>query len=87
MEDTLIVLTLEDGSEAEFELLEIIDYNKKQYAVLIGTELSCTGCTILEVEKIINDTMSFYPVTDDIAQQVFKVFKEHAKDTFHFENE
>lgn len=86
MEETIIVLTLEDGSEAEFELLEIVDYQDKKYAVLIGTDANCTGCTVLEVEKIIDDTMSFYPVESaDIANQVFEIFKEHAKDTFSFE--
>lgn len=85
MDDTIIVLTLDDGSEAEFELLEIIDYQSKQYAVLIGTDVSCCGCMILEVEKIVNDTMSFYPVaSNEIANQVFEIFKEHAKNTFTF---
>jgi hypothetical protein len=68
------------------ELLEIVDYQDKKYAVLIGTDANCTGCTVLEVEKIIDDTMSFYPVESaDIANQVFEIFKEHAKDTFSFE--
>ena len=85
MEDTIVVLTLEDGSEAQFELLEIIDFEDGKYAVLIGKDANCTGCMILEVEKIIDDTMSFYPVPVEIANQVFEIFKEHAKDTFTFE--
>ena len=85
MDDTIVVLTLDDGTEAQFELLEIIDFQDSQYAVLIGTDVNCTGCIILEVEKIIDDTMSFYPVPVEIANQVFEIFKEHAKDTFTFE--
>ena len=86
MEDTIVALTLEDGSEAQFELLEIIEFQTTQYAVLVGIDARCTGCMILEVEKIIDDTMSFYPVPIEIANQVFEIFKEHAKDLFTFES-
>lgn len=84
MDETVIVLTMEDGSEASFELLEIIPYQDKEYAVLIGIEADCTGCMVLEVEKIIDDTMSFYPADQKAADAVFELFKEHAKDTFTF---
>lgn len=86
MEDQeILVLSDEMGGEAEFEILDLIDYEDKQYAVLLPLDENDTGIVILEMTVIDEDNADYADVEDeDVLNAVFEIFKEEHKDEFDF---
>lgn len=86
MEDQeILVLSDEMGGEAEFEILDLIDYEDKQYAVLLPLDENDTGIVILEMTVIDEDNADYADVEDeDMLNAVFEIFKEAHKDEFDF---
>lgn len=86
MEDQeILVLSDEMGGEAEFEILDLIDYEDKQYAVLLPLDENDTGIVILEMTVIDEDNADYADVEDeDVLNAVFEIFKEAHKDEFDF---
>jgi len=89
--DNIIVLEDEHGNPAEFTFLDSIDYEGKEYVVLLPVEQEEDGeVVILGVEPIegSEDEESFVPVMDDdVLNAVFEVFKEKFKDLIEFSEE
>ena len=92
MEDEeVIILTLHDdeGNEEQFELLDLVDYQDKQYIVLFPVEDDDMEIVILQVEEIEgNDEEEAYVAVEDeaILDSVYGIFKERFKDEFEFED-
>lgn len=86
MEDQeILVLSDEMGGEAEFEILDLIDYEDKQYAVLLPLDENDTGIVILEMTVIDEDNADYADVEDEnVLNAVFEMFKELHKDEFDF---
>lgn len=86
MEDQeILVLSDEMGGEAEFEILDLIDYEDKQYAVLLPLDENDTGIVILEMTVIDEDNADYADVEDEaVLNAVFEIFKEAHKDEFDF---
>jgi uncharacterized protein YrzB (UPF0473 family) len=86
MEDQeILVLSDEMGGEAEFEILDLIDYEDKQYAVLLPLDENDTGIVILEMTVIDEDNADYADVEDEaVLNAVFEIFKEDHKDEFDF---
>ncbi|MBQ9974350.1 MAG: DUF1292 domain-containing protein [Oscillospiraceae bacterium] len=86
MEDQeILVLSDEMGGEAEFEILDLIDYEDKQYAVLLPLDENDTGIVILEMTVIDEENADYADVEDeDVLNAVFEIFKEEHKDEFDF---
>ena len=92
MEDeevTILTLHDDEGNEEQFELLDLVDYQDKQYIVLFPVEDDDMEIVILQVEEIKgNDEEEAYVAVEDeaILDSVYGIFKERFKDEFEFED-
>ncbi len=83
------VLTLvdENGEEAEFEYLDSIDYQDKEYLVLMPAGEAETQIVILEVQPVDEETENYLSVEDEATlDAVYGIFKERYKDILTFED-
>ena len=92
MEDeevTILTLHDDEGNEEQFELLDLVDYQDKQYIVLFPVEDDDMEIVILQVQEIEgNDEEEAYVAVEDeaILDSVYGIFKERFKDEFEFED-
>lgn len=83
----MLSLTDEEGNETQFEYLDCIEYNGKEYLILLPAGDDSAEIVILEVEPVDEETENYLSVGDqDILDAVFGIFKERYKDVFTFEN-
>lgn len=86
--DNVIVLEDEDGQEVEFELLDVIGYEKNDYLVLTAAEVSENAeVIILKSEPSENgkDEESYVGINDEkLVNKIYDIFKEKHKDDFNF---
>lgn len=86
--DNIIILNDEEGNEAEFEFLDLIEYDGEEYVVLLPVEESedAGEVVILKLEDTDSeDEESYVSVDDDeVLNKVFEIFKEKFKDDFNF---
>ncbi|MBQ9167079.1 MAG: DUF1292 domain-containing protein [Oscillospiraceae bacterium] len=86
-ESNILSLTDENGNEVEFEYLDSVDYNGKEYLVLLPTEEDDSSVVILEVEPVDEETENYLSVGDDATlNAVYDIFKERYKDVLTFED-
>ena len=86
-EASTLMLTDENGVDTEFEYLDCIDYEGKEYLILLPLDDEENGIVILEVEPIDEETENYLSVTDtDILDAVYGIFKEKYKDIIEFED-
>ena len=71
-EQELLTLTDENGNESTFEYLDVIEYQGKEYLILLPTE-EPAQIVILEIEP-------------ELLNAVYAVFKEKYKDVLTFED-
>ena len=87
-ESRILSLTDENGVETEFEYLDCIPYEGKEYLVLMPAEEEATEIIILEVEPVDEETENYISVQDEaILDAVYGIFKEKYKDVLTFEEE
>lgn len=85
-ESSIISLTDEEGNEVEFELLDSVDYEGKEYLVMLPPDDEASEVVILEVEPQGDDMETYLTVDDqETLDAVFAIFKERFKDIFTFE--
>lgn len=86
--DNVVILSDENGDEARFEFLDLIEYCGDEYVVLLPDEDSddADEVVILKLEESENDDEEAYVSVDDeaVLQAVFEIFREKFKDTFNF---
>ena len=73
------VLRLVDdaGQESAYEVLDVIDYEGEDYAVLFSTEPQATGAVILRIIPAAGDEEETYVgVDEETMQAVFAAFRE-----------
>ena len=86
-ETSLLSLTDENGVETEFEYLDCIEYNGKEYLVLLPAEEESSEIIILEVEPVDEETENYLSVGDEnVLNAVYGIFKERYKDILTFED-
>lgn len=93
----IITLTDENGEDMDFELLDLVEYEGKRYAVLLPPIEDVEGedenedeeVLILQVEDDGTEENESYVFVDDdnILTAVFDIFKEKFKDEFDFTEE
>ncbi len=88
-EDEMNVLTLtdENGEETEFEYLDVIEYQGKEYLFLMPLEEEAEndGIVILEIEPVDEDNENYLSVEDEaVLNAVYALFKERYKDIITF---
>ena len=85
-EASIISLTDEEGNEVEFELVDSVDYEGKEYLILLPPEDEAAEVVILEVEPQGDDYETYVTVSDEATlNAVFEIFKERFQDIFTFE--
>lgn len=86
-EPFILSLTDEEGNEVELELIDSVDYEGKEYLVLLPPEDEAVEVIILEVEPQGDDMETYVTVTEeDTLNAVFAIFKERFQDFFTFED-
>jgi uncharacterized protein YrzB (UPF0473 family) len=87
-EEELNVLTLtdENGVDTEFEYLDVIEYQGKEYLFLAPLdEEDSDGIVILEIEPVDEENENYLAVEDEaILDAVYAIFKERYKDVLEF---
>ena len=83
-----VILTDEFGVDSEFEFIDRIVYENKEYLFMLpvdsGDEES-SDAVIFLVESINGGGKSYSPVVDPLVDVLFEIFKERCKDRFDFE--
>ena len=86
-EISTLTLTDENGVDTEFEYLDCIEYDGKEYLILLPLDDEDNGIVILEVEPVDEETENYLSVTDtDVLNAVYSIFKDRYKDIIEFED-
>ena len=86
-EEDLLLLTDENGVEHSFEYLDCIEYEGKEYLVLIPAEEDANEIVILQVEPVDEENENYLSVSDEnVLNAVYDIFKERYKDVLTFED-
>ena len=84
-EDSVITLTDESGNEVTFEYMDCIEYDGKEYLVLLPVDEEDTQIVILEVEPVDEENENYLAVEDEaILDAVYAIFKDRYKDVLNF---
>ena len=87
--NNIVVLNDENGNEIEFEFVDMIEYQNKEYVVLlpVGDDEEDGEVVILQVEPGDEDSdeEAYISVEDEaVLEAVFEIFKEKFKEEFNF---
>ena len=86
-ESNILMLTDENGVDVEFEYLDCIEYQGKEYLILMPAKDDSNEIVILEVEPIDEETENYLSVSDEsILNAVYDIFKDRYKDVLTFED-
>ena len=88
-EDEISILTLtdENGEDVEFEYLDCIEYEGKEYLILLPAAEDAGEIVILEVEPVDEEVENYLAVTDEtVLNAVYAIFKEKFQDVLEFED-
>ena len=86
-ESNFITLTDENGAEVEFEFMECIEYQGKEYLVLLPADENSADVVILEVVPVDEENENYISVEDEtVLEAVYAIFKDHFKDILTFED-
>ena len=81
----IVTLIDEEGTEMRFEVLDIIEYEGTDYAVLIPDDEEADSVIILRVDVDENGNESLDTEHDEkILDAVFSIFVENNRDEFDF---
>ena len=86
-EVSILSLTDENGVETEFEYLDCIEHQGKEYLVLLPAGDKSGEIVILEVEPVDEENENYISVTDEaVLDAVYQIFKDRFKDILVFED-
>ena len=86
-EVSILTLTDENGADVEFEYLDCIEYEGKEYLILLPVEGEEAEIVILEVEPVDEENENYLAVEDEnTLNAVYKIFKEHYHGILTFED-
>ena len=86
-EVSILTLTDENGADVEFEYLDCIEYQGKEYLILLPVAEEEAEIVILEVEPVDEENENYLAVTDDaVLDAVYAIFKEKFRDVLEFED-
>ena len=85
-EASILTLTDENGENVDFEYLDCIELEGKEYLVLLPADAVETEIVILEVEPVDEENENYLSVDDEgVLNAVYNIFKEKYKDILTFE--
>ena len=83
--DNIIVLNDEEGNEVEFEYLDAVTMDDKEYIILLPVEEQESGEVVIFRVEGEGENETYVGIdNDEEAEKVFNLFKEKAKDDFDF---
>lgn len=86
-ESSIITLTDENGNDVDFEYLDVIEHEGKEYLFLMPAEEDSNEILILEIEPVDDETENYLAVEDEsVLNAVYGIFKERYKDILTFED-
>ena len=86
-ESSILTLTDENGQDVDFEYLDCLTYQGKEYLVLMPADEAETQIVILEVEPVDDENENYLAVEDEaVLDAVYGMFKEKYKDVLTFED-
>ena len=86
-ETAILTLTDENGNDQNFEYLDVIEYQGKEYLILMPAEEEETHIVILEIEPVDEENENYLSIDDeDLLNTVYGLFKEKYKDILTFED-
>ena len=88
-EEEVSILTLTDdkGNDVDFEYLDCIEYQGKEYLVLMPAEEGSDEIVILEIEPVDEENENYLAIEDmELLEKLYEMFKEKFKDYFTFED-
>ena len=84
-ETSIITMTDENGTDVDFEYLDCIEYEGKEYLVLIPAEEESNEIVILEVEPVDDELENYLAVeSEEVLNAVYAIFKDRYKDVLDF---
>ena len=86
-EVSILTLTDETGQDVDFEYLDCIEYQGKEYLVLLPAAEETCEIVILEVEPVDEELENYLSVSDEaVLDAVYGIFKEKFQDVLTFED-
>ena len=86
-EVSILTLTDENGNDVNFEYLDCIEYQGKEYLVLMPEDEQADELIILEVEPVDEELENYLSVSDEaVLDAVYAIFKEKYKEVMNFED-
>ena len=86
-ESNILTLTDENGNDADFEYLDVIEYEGKEYLFLLPVEEESAEIIIMEIEPVDEENENYLAIEDEeLLNKVYDVFKEKYKDVLTFED-
>lgn len=86
-ESSILTLTDENGVDTDFEYLDCLEYQGKEYLILTPAEDEETNIVILEIEPVDEENENYLAVEDEeVLDGVYALFKEKYKDVLTFED-
>lgn len=86
-ETEILTLTDENGVDTDFEYLDCLTYNGKEYLILLPAGDEDTEIVILEIEPVDEENENYLAVEDeDTLNAVYDLFKEKYKGILTFED-
>ena len=84
-EENIITLTDEHGNETQFEYLDVIEYQGKEYLILMPADEESSEIIILEIEPVDEENENYLAIEDEaILVAVYEIFKDRYKDVLDF---
>lgn len=84
-ESSTLILTDENGQDTTFEYLDCIEYQGKEYLILLPAEEDSTEIVILEIEPVDEENENYLAVEDEsVLDAVYAIFKERYQDVLTF---
>ena len=84
-EESILTLTDENGEDMEFEYLDCIEYEGKEYLILMPVDEESNEIVILEIQPVDEENENYLAVEDEaILEAVYGIFKERYKDVLQF---
>ena len=84
-EEGILTLTDENGVQTQFEYMDCIEYEGKEYLVLLPMDEEDDEIVILDVEPVDEENENYLAVEDEaVLMAVYEIFKEKFKDVLDF---
>ena len=87
-ETSILTLTDENGQDIDFEYLDCLEYQGKEYLILMPAEEESAEIVILEIQPVDEENENYLAVEDEeVLDAVYEIFKEKFKDVLTFEEQ